>query len=74
MAMHWMRQSRSTPIHVLLPNRNVTVVNTSVDLFGGLATGTSSRIIEKEKKHDYTLSSGSTPLKVQIAFETSNPV
>ena len=56
---------------VLLPNHNITAVNTSFDLFGGLATGTSSGITEKEKEHDNTMSNGSTPLKVWIACSTS---
>ena len=62
---------KEQPFLVPLPNHNVTAVNTSVDLFAGLATVTSSEIIEKEKEHAYTMSNGSTPLKVRIAFSTS---
>ncbi len=60
---------------VLVPSCNhiITAVNTSVDLFGGIAVGTSSGINEKEKEHDYTLSNGSTPLKVRIACSTRAP-
>ena len=64
-------QVKERSILAFLPDHNVTAVNTSVDLFGGLATGTSSGIIEKEKEHDYTMSNGSTPLKVRIVCSTN---
>ena len=62
---------KEQPFLVPLPNHNVTAVNTSVDLFAGLATVTSSEIIEKEKEHAYAMSNGSTPLKVRVACSTT---